>query len=85
MKEKPFTDKQSIVQFFSGLIESKDEHITKLTQQLDIVQTKKKEQQLQLSQLREAVGKVGLQYEELKHKQKNFSAAVIEGERTSYL
>jgi hypothetical protein len=84
MREKPFTDKQSLVQFFTSLIESRDEHISKLARNLESVQLKKKEQNLQLIQLRETVQKVGAQYEDLKVKQKNFSTALIEGERQGY-
>ena len=84
MREKPFSDKQSIVQFFSSLIETKDEHIAKLAKNLETLQGKKKEQHMQLVQLRETVQKVGSQYEDLKVKQKNFSTALIEGERNGY-
>ena len=84
MREKPFTDKQSIVQFFSSLIENRDEHIGKLSRNLDVIQNKKKEQHMQLIQLRETVQKVGAQYEDLKVKQKHFSSALLEGERNGY-
>lgn len=80
IKEKPFTDKQSIVQFFSSLIMNRDEHVGKLTKNLEALGQKKKEQNMQLMQLRETVQKMGAQYEDLKVKQKNFSTAVIEGE-----
>jgi hypothetical protein len=80
IKEKPFTDKQSIVQFFSSLIMSRDEHLNKLAKNLEMISHKKKEQTLQLMQVRETVQKMGAQYEDLKVKQKNFSTAVIEGE-----
>lgn len=89
VKEKPFTDKQSIVQFFSSLIMNRDEHVSKLSKNLESIGHKKKEQNLQLTQLRETVQKMGAQYEDLKTKQRNFSTAVIEGEmhdkpRTTY-
>jgi cell division protein FtsB len=80
IKERPFTDKQSIIQFFSNLIQSRDEHISKLQQRSDNLRQNKKEQYHELAQLREVVDKMGAQYEDLKVKQKNFSNAVIENE-----
>lgn len=59
---------------------SRDEHLNKLAKNLEMISHKKKEQTLQLMQVRETVQKMGAQYEDLKVKQKNFSTAVIEGE-----
>jgi hypothetical protein len=51
------------VSFFSSLIEGKDEHIAKLGKHLESLHQKKKEQNMQLLQLREMVMKVNSQYE----------------------
>lgn len=81
MREKPFSDRQSIVQFFSALVESKEEHVNKLAKALEGTQQKKKEQEHQLQQMRDLVRQKEVTLEDLKKKQQNFSAAVIEGER----
>ena len=69
------------MQFFTSLVESRDEHITKLAHQLEGMQSKKREQFHQLTQLRETFKKMGSQYDDLKAKQKTFSATIIESEK----
>lgn len=80
MKEKPFSDKQTLVHFFSCLVESKDEEISKLQKNIDNLDFNNKEQTHLLNQLRDSAQNLGSQYEDLKVKQKNFSEAVIESE-----
>lgn len=85
IKQRPFTDKQSIIQFFSSLIQHRDEHIIKVQKASESLRQRKKHQYQELAQLREGVTKMDAQYEDLKVKQKNFSTAVIESEHDGYL
>lgn len=78
MKETAFTDKKSILDFFSRMIESRDEHISKLQKQLEMNKIRQKDQNLKISTLEEKIGYASKNYESLKTKQQNLSKAIFQ-------
>lgn len=63
MNETAFTDKKSILDFFSRMIESRDEHISKLEKQLEVVKIRQKDQNLKIGSIQEKVNYASENYQ----------------------